>query len=51
MKTPSDNGSERLARLAFRALKRSAKLACVIARRYGTPIHVESNGKILALKA
>jgi len=50
MKAKSTEASEQLAKLAARALKRSAKRARVIARRYGTPIHVQSNGKVLALK-
>lgn len=39
-----------LAKAAARALRRAAKRARVIARRYGTPIHVQSNGAVVALK-
>lgn len=33
-----------------RALRRAAKVARKTARMHGTPIYVEENGKILALK-
>jgi hypothetical protein len=39
-----------LGRAAVQALKRSAKRARTVARQYGTPIHVQSDGTIVALK-
>lgn len=39
-----------LARAAARALKRAALRARVEARRYGTPIHIQSNGTVVATK-
>ena len=39
-----------LAKAAGRALRRAAKQARIVARRYGTPIHVQSNGTVVALK-
>lgn len=40
-----------LAKSAARALRRAAKQARIVARRYGTPIHVESSsGNVVALK-
>ena len=33
-----------------RALKRAAKRARSVARQHGTPIHVQVNGKVIALK-
>ncbi len=39
-----------LAKAAGRALRRAAKQAREVARRYGTPIYVQSNGKVIARK-
>ena len=39
-----------LAKLVGRALKRAAKQARKTARIHGTPIYVERNGKVVALK-
>jgi len=39
-----------LAKTAAKALKRAAKRARAVARQYGTPIHVETNGTVEALK-
>jgi hypothetical protein len=39
-----------LARAAARALRRAARQARIVARRYGTLIHVQSNGTVVALK-
>lgn len=39
-----------LAKNAGKALKRAAKRARGIARQYGTPIHVQSEGLVVALK-
>ena len=33
-----------------RAMKRAAKLARKVAKMHGTPIYVERNGKVIALK-
>lgn len=49
MKTKTKPESE-LARAAAKALRRAAKRARTIARQYGTPIHVQSNGTVVALK-
>jgi hypothetical protein len=38
------------AKAALEALKAAAKAARKIARMHGTPIYVERNGKIVALK-
>lgn len=42
--------NEDLARKATRAMRRAARQAHRIALAYGTPIYVEKNGKIIALK-
>ncbi len=39
-----------LAEAAGRALRRAAKVARKTARMYGTPVYIEKNGKILAVK-
>jgi len=39
-----------LGKAAARALRRASKQARIVARRYGTPIYVQSNGVIVALK-
>jgi hypothetical protein len=44
-KTPQE-----LSAAVGRALRRAAKVARKTARMHGTPIYVEENGKILALK-
>jgi len=41
---------DELAILAGRALRRAAKVARKTARMHGTPIYIERNGKIVALK-
>ncbi len=40
----------KLAKSAGQALKRAAKRARVIARQYGTSIHVQSGGAVISLK-
>ncbi len=40
----------KLAKSAAQALKRAAKRARIVARQYGTSIHVQSNGAVVALK-
>ncbi len=47
---PQTKPKSDLGRAAARALKRAAKRARVVARRYGTPIHVQTDGTIVALK-
>ena len=42
--------SKELARKAGKALRRAAKQAHRIAAAYGTPVYIEQNGKIVALK-
>ena len=49
MKKPPDDSKE-LARKVGKALRRAAKQAHRIAAAYGTPIWIEKNGKIIALK-
>jgi hypothetical protein len=49
MKKKTDESKE-LARQAGNALRRAARQAHRIAAAYGTPIYVEKNGKIIALK-
>jgi len=49
MKKKTEDSKE-LARKAGKALRRAAKQAHRIAAAYGTPIFVEKNGKIIALK-
>ncbi|HEY6200469.1 MAG TPA: hypothetical protein VI231_17835 [Candidatus Binatia bacterium] len=52
-KKPRDKKSEeldKLAKAAGRALRRAAKVARKEARMHGTPIWIEENGKIIALK-
>ena len=39
-----------LSKAVARALKRAQKRAREVARQYGTPIHVQVNGKVIALK-
>jgi hypothetical protein len=39
-----------LGKAAARALKRAAARARALARQHGTPIHVQSNGTVTALK-
>ena len=39
-----------MARKAGKALRRAARTARKIALAYGTPIYIEKNGKIIALK-
>lgn len=39
-----------LAKAAERSLKRAAKTARVIASRFGTSVHIEANGKVVALR-
>jgi hypothetical protein len=39
-----------LARAPARAKRRAAKQARIVARRYGTCIHIQSNGKIVAFE-
>jgi hypothetical protein len=45
----SDKPTE-LAMKATKALRRAARTARKIALAYGTPIYIEKNGKIIALK-
>ena len=49
MKKKRDQNEE-LARKAMRAMRRAARQAHRIAAAYGTPVWVEKNGKIIALK-
>lgn len=49
MKSTSKPKTE-LAKSAARALRRAAKQARIVARRYDTPIHVESKGILVALQ-
>jgi hypothetical protein len=49
MKKPNDESKE-LARKARNAFRRANKQAHRIAAAYGTPIYIEKNGKIIALK-
>ena len=49
MKKKTDDSKE-LARKAGNALRRAAKQAHRIAAAYGTPVYIEKNGKIIALK-
>jgi hypothetical protein len=44
-KTPDE-----LSQAVGRALRRAAKVARKTARMHGTPIYIERNGKIIALK-
>ena len=44
------NDLEQLSATALRALRRAAKVARKEARMHGTPIYIEENGKIIALK-
>ncbi len=48
--TPKTKPKSELAKAAARALRRAARQARIVARRYGTPIHVQSNGTVVALK-
>ncbi len=47
---PKAKPESELAKNAAQALKRAAKRARAVARQYGTPIHVQSNGTVVALK-
>lgn len=47
---PSLKPKTELAKAAGRALKRAAKQARVVARQCGTPIYVQVNGKVIAVK-
>lgn len=47
---PKTRPKSNLARAAAQALRRAAKQARIVARRYGTRIHIQSNGKVVALK-
>jgi len=49
MKKQTDENKE-LAKRATRAMRRAAKQAHRIAAAYGTPVYIEKNGKIIALK-
>jgi hypothetical protein len=49
MKKKTEKPSE-LAKKATRAMRRAARTARKIALAYGTPIYVEKDGKIIALK-
>jgi len=49
-KPPKIKPETELAKAAAKALKRAAKQARVVARQYGTPIHVQSNGAVVAIK-
>jgi hypothetical protein len=49
MKKKNDESKE-LARRATKAMRRAAKQAHRIAAAYGTPVYIEKNGKIIALK-
>jgi hypothetical protein len=50
MKKQAHDTPKELARKAGNALRRAARNAHRIAAAYGTPIYVERNGKIIALK-
>jgi hypothetical protein len=43
-------GQAEFVKQAVRAMKRAAKAARKIAKMHGTPIYVERNGKVVALK-
>lgn len=47
---PKNKPESELAKNAGQALKRAAKRARSIARQFRTPIHVQSNGTVVALK-
>ncbi|MBP7949218.1 MAG: hypothetical protein KA004_06135 [Verrucomicrobiales bacterium] len=47
---PKIKPQSELAKNAGQALKRAAKRARTIARQYGTPVHVQSNGAVVAVK-
>ncbi len=49
-KQPTIPPKTEFAKAVGRALKRAAKCARVAARQHGTPIYVELNGKVIALK-
>jgi hypothetical protein len=49
MKKKSPQPSE-LAKQGLKAMRRAAKQAHRIAAAYGTPVYIEKNGKIIALK-
>lgn len=46
----SKDDSKELALKVGKALRRAAKQAHRIAAAYGTPVYIEKNGKIIALK-
>ena len=48
--SPKTKPKSDLAKAAARALRRAARQARIVARRYGTPIHVQSNGTVRAMK-
>jgi hypothetical protein len=48
--TPRARPKSDFARATARALRRAARQARIVARRYGTRIHVQTKGKVLALK-
>ena len=50
IKRNKSEDSKELARKAGNALRRAAKQAHRMALAYGTPIYIEKNGKIIALK-
>jgi hypothetical protein len=50
VKKNKSTDSKELARKAGNALRRAAKQAHRIAAAYGTPVYIEKNGKIIALK-
>ncbi len=45
---PTPKRDDSLAASALRALRRAARQARVDARRFGTPVYVSRNGKIVA---
>ena len=47
---PAIKPESELAKSAARALKRAAQRARAVARQYGTSIHVQSNGTVVAIK-
>jgi len=47
---PKSKPKSPLAKAAGRALRRAAKQARIVARRFGTPIHVQSDKTVIALK-
>ncbi len=49
-KRPTPSASDTFARDVGKALRRSATRARITARRFGTPIYVARNGKIVAVR-